>query len=144
VTVLFDTSVLVAGLVERRESHARAVAWLRRAQAGEIRAAVSTHTLAQLYAVLTRLPLTPRIAPRMALDLIERFLQCGVKVVALDAKDYLAVLAGVTARALPGGIVYDALHAEAARKCRADRLLTLNPADSERTWSEGADRIASP
>jgi predicted nucleic acid-binding protein len=49
--VFFDTSVLVAPLVEAHPLHVRALPWLDRAQGGEFDGAVSSHTLAELYAV---------------------------------------------------------------------------------------------
>ena len=54
---LFDTSVLVAAVVEPHPMHVRALPWLQRAKAGEIDFFVASHTLAELYAVLTTLPL---------------------------------------------------------------------------------------
>ena len=59
--VLLDTSVLVAAMIEAHPAHERALSWLQRAKGKEITAAVACHTLAELYAVLTRLPLQPPI-----------------------------------------------------------------------------------
>jgi len=87
---------------------------------------VATHTLAKLFAVLTRMPVVPRIAPEVALRLIEANLE-GFFIVALETQDYLRVLNRLAALGLSGGAVYDALIAEAALKARAERLLTLNP-----------------
>ncbi|HDH87226.1 MAG: hypothetical protein DRG35_02195 [Deltaproteobacteria bacterium] len=57
---LFDTSVLVAAIVEPHSMHTRALPWLQRAKAGEIDFLAASHTLAELYAVLATLPLKPR------------------------------------------------------------------------------------
>lgn len=64
--VLFDTSVLVAAMLAEHPRHPESLPWLQRVQVKEIAGFVSTHTLAELYAVLTRLPRTPRINPGLA------------------------------------------------------------------------------
>ena len=50
----------------------------------------------------------------------------------------------MSALGLSGGVVYDALVAQAARKAQVDRLLTLNEADFRRVWPDAAARIAPP
>lgn len=121
----FDTSVLVAAMVEAHPAHGPAWAWLDRALRGEVEGGVATHTLAELFAVLTRLPVVPRIAPREALRLVEVNLE-GFFIVALETQDYLRALNRLAALGLSGGAVYDALIAEAALKAGVERLLTLN------------------
>jgi len=64
--VLMDTSVLIAGLLSDHVQHAQARSWLAQAKAGTFEAVVSSHSLAELYSVLTRLPRTPRITPAEA------------------------------------------------------------------------------
>jgi predicted nucleic acid-binding protein len=54
VKVLFDTSVLVAALVEAHPMHARALPWLQRAKAGEIAMVVVSHSVAELTLVQIR------------------------------------------------------------------------------------------
>ena len=54
--VMFDTSVLVAGMVEPHPMHERALPWLKRARSRDLEFFVAGHTLAELYAVLTTLP----------------------------------------------------------------------------------------
>lgn len=61
--VLFDTSVLVAALIVDHPKHSESLPWLLRIKAEEIQGFISTHSLAELYAVLTRLPLPQMIAP---------------------------------------------------------------------------------
>ena len=69
--ILFDTSVLVAAVVQPHPMHSRALPWLKRAKAGEYDFVVATHTLAELYAVLTTLPVKPRISSSTAWRLIQ-------------------------------------------------------------------------
>lgn len=70
VTILFDTSILAAAIVEPHRDHGRAFPWLKRAKAKEFHLVVANHTLAELYAVLTAMPLSPKISPALALPLI--------------------------------------------------------------------------
>lgn len=65
--VLFDTSCLIAGMVQTHVHHLRATPWLARAAHGEITGLVCTHSLAETYAILTSMPLRPKIQPAAAL-----------------------------------------------------------------------------
>ena len=68
--ILFDTSVLVAALVESHPMHPRAFPWLKRAREKEFDMIVAAHTIAELYAVLSTLPIKPRISPFIARKLL--------------------------------------------------------------------------
>ena len=59
---LFDTSVLVAAFEVSHPRHGVCLPWLQRVQASEIDGYLSTHTLAELYSVLSRLPVKPPIS----------------------------------------------------------------------------------
>ena len=142
--VLFDTSVLVAAMVSAHPAHDQAVSWLRRAKSGHVEFLVAAHTVAELYAVLTRLPTLPRISPVAALRLVEENVTAHAQVVALDAADYRALLRRWADLEVAGGAVYDGLIARVAEKVGADRLLTLNLKHFRRVWPEGASAIVSP
>jgi len=45
--ILFDTSVMIAAMVEPHPMHSRAFPWLRRGKGGEFDILVSSHTLAR-------------------------------------------------------------------------------------------------
>jgi len=94
-----------------------------------------------MYAVLTRLPLSPRIRPAMAEKLISENVRAHAEVVSLSAKDYSTVLSNAAALNLSGGVVYDAVIAHAARKSSVDQLVTLDPDDFRRVWPDAGDRI---
>ncbi|WP_318729768.1 PIN domain-containing protein [Roseofilum sp. Guam] len=70
VKVLFDTSILVSAFVVSHPHHQSCADWLDQAKVGEIDGFVATHTLAETYSVLTRLPLRPRISAHLAQQLI--------------------------------------------------------------------------
>jgi predicted nucleic acid-binding protein len=144
VKVLFDTSVLVAAIVEAHSAHERALPWLARGRSGKLDAVVSAHTAAETFAVLSTMPLSPRIGPGLARQLVRENVLSVARVVALSARDYAAVIDELGDLGVPGGAVYDALIARAAVKAQADQLLTLNPKDFLRVWPGGAERIRTP
>lgn len=105
---------------------------MRHAVASERKPCFAAHGLAEIFAVLTTLPVSPRITPSQAQRLIRHNIATRMDVVALDGVDYEAVIESVTSLGLPGGIVYDALHLRAAEKAGVDRLVTFNRRDFER------------
>ena len=139
-----DTSILVAAIVESHPDHARTFPWLRDAKRGQHALFVSTHTLAETYAVLTSLPLQPRMSPDIARRLIRENVEHIATVVDLCSEDYRRVLDNMASLGLTGGVIYDALAAHAAQKVSVEKLLTLNPGDFQRVWPGGANVIALP
>jgi predicted nucleic acid-binding protein len=144
VRVLFDTSVLVAALVQSHPHHERSLPWLQRAQNEEIKFLVAGHTLAELYSVLTTLPVRPRLSPSVVWRLIHENVEASAEIVSLSEADYLSTLERLSTRGLVGGVIYDALIAKAAEKAEAERLLTWNEAHFRRAWPEGESVIGSP
>lgn len=142
--VVFDTSVLVAGIVETHPDNDRAFPWLKRAKEGEFELIVATHTLAELYAVLTTLPVRPRISPGMAWRLIYENATRPAKLISISISDYNECIQSMVDLGLVGGTVYDALLVSVVKKTKADRLLTLNMRDFERVWPEGRGILAEP
>ncbi len=138
----FDTSVLVAALVQPHPYHSRALIWLKRAVSKEFDMIIASHTIAELYAVLTTMPVSPRISPEIAWRLIHESIQPVSTIVALSASDYLAVIKDAKESALSGGIIYDAIILKAALKSKAEKLLTFNISDYRRLpHSEGIEII---
>lgn len=124
--VSFDTSVLVAALVEDHPHHAPAASVLLSAKGKKIHACVSAHALAELYAVLTRAPFTPPIYPAEVRQMIEQTILPIVEVVALSAAEYRQVITECAGAGWTGGAIYDSIHIRAARKAGCDRLYTFN------------------
>ena len=141
---LFDTSVLVAAIVEPHPMHTRALPWLQRAKAGEIDFVVASHTLAELYAVLTTLPLKPRISPLTAWRLVHDNIETSAKIISLSPSDYKDTIKYMSELGLTGGIIYDALIVKAAQKSGVERLLTFNADDFIRLWTQGERYITIP
>jgi predicted nucleic acid-binding protein len=126
VKVLFDTSVLVAALIEGHPQHSTCFPQLKAAESRQIQGVISTHSLAEMYSVMTRLPIQPRVSPIQAQAAIIQMTQ-WLETIPLGLEDYLTAIAQMTSLNLPGGGIFDALIAQAALRANVTRLLTLNP-----------------
>lgn len=127
--LFFDTSVLVAALVEGHPRHEAAYPWLEDVAAGRHHMGMCAHSLAELLGVLPRIPVTPRIPPALVFNLIQQNVLPHAEVFALTNDDYLSVLEDLSRAGQAGPMVYDALILKAASLWRAERLLTFNKAD---------------
>ena len=129
--VFFDTSVLIAAFIQSHPAHEASLKRLNTVRDGRDVFLIGGHTLAELYAVLTRLPVSPRINPALAHRLIEENTRdAGISV--LSAREYKGLLIRMVKEELAGGVVYDAILLQSALKAKADVLITLNPADFNR------------
>lgn len=142
--VLFDTSVLIAAFIQKHPHHERAYPWLSKALKKQIKFYVSNHTLAELFAVLTKLPVSPSLSPAIAGKLIRENVEKHAQFVDLNTKDYLSVLDEMETAELTGGIIYDALIVAAAEKAKVDVLLTFNNKHFQAIWPEGRKKIKVP
>lgn len=107
-SVAVDTSVAVPLLIAGHECHEQVAAW-----AHDRTLCLTAHSLAETYAVLTRLPGDARISAADAVRLIdENFTQP----LALSARAARTFHRECASKAVTGGAVYDALVALAARE----------------------------
>lgn len=142
--ILFDTSVLIAALVESHPLHGRAFPWIRRAKEKKLELIVASHTLAELYAVLSTLPLKPRISPSVAWRLVKDNIISNSKIISLTPTEYGLTIKSLSEAGLIGGVTYDALIAKVAQKAKVKKLLTLNIDHFKKVWPEGENKIISP
>lgn len=142
--IVVDTSVLVAGCVRLHPHFTRAYPVLAAAVAKANEFLISAHSLAEVYAVLTNLPVQPRIVPTEARLIIETNIVPHFRRIAVTPKLYESAIARCAGWGLAGGVVYDALLLECARCAGADRIYTFNMRDFQRLAPDLADRIASP
>lgn len=142
--ILFDTSVLIAAIVEPHPMHSHAFPWLKRAKSREFDMFVASHTLAELYAALTTIPISPRITPDAARRLMHDDVETTAKVIPLSSQDYISTIKNIADLGLSGGIIYDALIVRAAKKSGADKVLTLNIDDFINVWPEGEANLVVP
>jgi predicted nucleic acid-binding protein len=134
--IFFDTSVLLAGMIEAHPRHGVSFSWLKRAKAREFAWGVSAHTLAELYATMTAIPSRPRITPEIARQLVHENIEKEAQVIPLSNSDYFEVIKNMSRLNLFGAVIYDGLIAHGATKFGADHLLTLNHNDFSRLFPQ--------
>jgi predicted nucleic acid-binding protein len=119
----FDTSVLVGAFYGDHPRHAACLRLLEDASKKTHFCAV--HSVAELYAVMTRLPVRPRITPEQGLLFVEN-VRDYFSVVTLSAAEQFEGAAEAARRGLGGGKVYDLLTLKCALKAGAERVYALN------------------
>ena len=124
--VFCDTNVLVAAFLQNHPHHNAARPVLERIVAKQDQGFVAAHSLAEAYAVLTRLPGPNQVAPALAWQLISQNVVKNFTSVSLTSKEYVHTLERAAAEGVEGGRTYDALLLTAAAKSGADRIYTTN------------------
>jgi predicted nucleic acid-binding protein len=102
VRVLFDTSAIIPGLVNEHANHLICLPYLNQAKSGQIKGLLSTHSLAELYSVLTRMPIKPKPSVQVVEAILNDLLKY-LEPVPLLSQDYQAAIANMVAFNLPGG-----------------------------------------
>jgi len=141
--ILFDSSVLIAAFVESHPKHKNALLFLTKANNREFELLVSSHTILEVYSVLTSAPFKPKITPAIATQLIESNIKTIAKTVTLIEEDYFNIVEKMSGANLSGGIIYDAIITECALKTIADEILTLNPKDFLRLTEGTSIKVSS-
>jgi predicted nucleic acid-binding protein len=135
--VCFDSSVLVAAVVDQLSNHESACGCFVRYSHGQHHGCCSTHALAECYATLTALPLPRKIQPAEARILIEENFIKRLEVLTLTAADYASALTRSSQLGLVSGIIYDALHLAVAERAKCQRIYTYNLAHFHRLQPVG-------
>ncbi len=120
---LFDTSVLVLTFLGDHEHHEASLDVFLRFEKRQ--ACCAAHSLAEVYATLTRMPGKYRVSCEQAMLFLAEIRQ-RLTLVALDEDEYYATIEQASALGVMGGTVYDALLARCALKVRAETLYTWN------------------
>lgn len=141
--VCFDTSTLVAALLQNHPHHSLAFPRLQAAHKGKIKGYVTTHGLAELFATLTALPLKPRLLPLDVQRLIGSSILPHFQVIPLSAADYQSAMTMTVTQNRSSGAIYDALHIIGARSAQCAKLFTLNLRHFQ-ALSPGDATIVSP
>ena len=137
----FDSSVLVAAFLADHENHEASLAAF--AGASVKNGYCAAHSLAEVYAILTRLPVSHRVAGEHALLFVEEI--CGrLNLVELTGRQYQAVITHSARTGIAGGAVYDALILQCAVKVRAETILTWNLRDFRRIAPDIVSIIRTP
>lgn len=91
-SILLDTSVLVAAMVETHPAYESAFPYLPQMRNGKEKGYAAAHSLAEIFAVLTRLPVKPRISPALAHKMIQKNVIENCAIIPLNVEDYRAVI----------------------------------------------------
>lgn len=142
--IFFDTSVLVASAVRHHPHHLQAARAVAEVLTGSHTGFIAAHSLAETYAVLTRLPLQPMIHPSEARRIIEENVLPHFQVLSLAAKDYRELIREIAEAGVKGGAIYDALLLLCARKKRCERIYTFNVVQFERLAPDLGKVICAP
>lgn len=142
--VFCDTSVFVAACVRKHPHFAQAFPVIQRICNRKDRGYLAAHSLAETYAVLTALPLSPRIHPTEAWRIIQDNMLRHCEMVTLTLTDYRATIQDLSNQGFTGGAIYDALILRSAVKCSCDRIYTFHAAHFQRLAPALADKITVP
>jgi predicted nucleic acid-binding protein len=142
--IFCDTSVLVASALRSHEHYSRAFDVVERVADKKDHGVVALHSLAETYAVLTRLPVIPRIQPDEAAKIVSDNIVRHFHMQQPSARDYLASISAAAANGVIGGAIYDVLLLAAARKLKPDRIYTFNVAEFRRLAPDLHDLIIAP
>ena len=118
----FDSSSLLAAMVEDESGHETALAALSSTRDGY----ASTHSLAECFAILTGGRITSRLTPAIAAEMVDVNVAKRLTLVSLTPAEIAAALKTAASVGARGGAIYDVLLLATARKCGADRIYTLN------------------
>ncbi|MCE5329004.1 PIN domain-containing protein [bacterium] len=142
--VFFDTSVLIAAFVMAHPEHGNSLPWLQKVKKKEIEGIVSVHSLLESYSILTTLPLSPKIYPSLAVNLIKENVISNFEIIKYNTNDYIRLLNELASENIFGGASYDGLILCAAKKINIDKILTLNLNDFIRIAPEFIRLISMP
>ena len=90
---------------------------------------MSVHSIAEVYASLTRLPVQPRIHPLEAVRIVTDNILAHFEVVPIGKEDYMETLNAVGNGGWSGAKIYDALLLRCAARCTVERIYTFNLGD---------------
>ena len=137
----FDTSVLVAAFWGAHVHHDASIELL--AWADKKHSACGIHSLAEVYASMSVLPVKPMIPTEQVLLFVEE-IKARLTLVSLEDSEYSETIRTAAASGLTGGKIYDALLLQCAAKCQAETIYTWNLKHFREIAAGLADRIRTP
>jgi predicted nucleic acid-binding protein len=139
VNALLDTSVVIASL-DPDEPHHIACDRLLQTRGHKL----YVHAFAETFSILTGGRDGRRLSAASAARLIDESVLPFVEPIVLTGRELMKCLANCEARGVRGGAIYDMLHLEAARKSRAEALITLDVRNFQALTRPGDPRIEAP
>lgn len=140
-TEFVDTSVFVAAFWSGHPNHPASLRLVSRANRGK--SSCGVHTLAEVYATMTALPVRDVIPPDQALLFIQEIRE-RFKVITLNEGEYWDTITQASARGFTSGRIYDALLLRCARKANAKAVYTWNLRHFQTIDPEWSDRMRTP
>ena len=143
--IFFDTTVLVAASEQSHPHYAQARPALLRVAARQDKGFMSLHSIAEVFAALTRLPVQPRIHPVEAARIITENILPHFEVVSIGEEDYLEALNLMSSGGWIEAKIYDALLLRCAARCAVERIYTFNLGDFRQLAPAGLqEKICAP
>ena len=137
----FDTSVLI-GAFWRGHLHHQA-SLKRLSAANKRKSACAMHTLAEVYATMTALPVKDVIPPDQALLFVQE-VRDRLTLVTLTEEEYYTTIEQAAALHFTSGRIYDALLLRCAAKVKAETIYTWNLKHFRAIRPALAGRIQTP
>jgi predicted nucleic acid-binding protein len=137
----FDTSVLIAAFWHGHPHHEASIKLF--GAATKKRAACGVHTLAEVYAAMTVLPVKPMIPPEQAVLFVEEIPK-RLTVVSLNDDEYFETIQKTAELGFASGRIYDALLLRCAAKVKAQTIYTWNLKHFRAVAPELAGRMRTP
>ncbi|HWW17568.1 MAG TPA: PIN domain-containing protein [Candidatus Saccharimonadales bacterium] len=119
----FDTSVLIATFFKPHVHHEASI--LLFASASRAHSACALHSLAELYAAMTALPVRPPIPSEQAFLFVQE-VRARLTLISLEEPEYLETIQRISELGFTSGRIYDALLLRSAAKCQAQTIYTWN------------------
>jgi predicted nucleic acid-binding protein len=136
-----DTSVLIAAFWGDHVNHEPSLGIF--ARASKTTTACCAHSVAEVYSVMTALPVRPLISPDQALLFLEQ-LRERVAIVPLSESDYFQTVQKAAELGATSGRIYDVLLLAAARKVEARHVYTWNIRHFQQIAPDWERRIRTP
>lgn len=121
--MLLDSSVLVPVFLVDHEHHESSLDLFLRFKKREVSCAA--HSMAEVYATLTRLPGKHRLSAAQAMLCVGEIRE-RLSLIALTEDEYFAALERTASLGIAGGTTYDALIVACALKAKAETIYTWN------------------
>jgi predicted nucleic acid-binding protein len=143
--IFFDTTVLVAASEQSHPHYAQARPALLRVATGQDQGFMGQHSIAEVFAALTRLPVQPRIHPVEAARIVTENILPHFEVVPPSKEDYLEAMNAMTTAGWSGAKIYDALLLRCAARSAVVRIYTFNLGDFRQLAPPGLqENICAP
>jgi len=137
----FDTSVLVPVFYGDHVHHRASLELF--VQFDKSTGCCGAHSLAEVYATLTRMPGKHRISGEQAMLFLGSIRE-RLAIIALSSDEYADALEASAALGIVGGGIYDAMLAQCAFKAKAEAIYTWNARHYHLCGREIVGRIRNP